>query len=386
MAMTHRERALAALSHQEPDRVPMDLAGTRNSGITLQAYDHLLDWLGMAGESALLERHGSARLMGVAKVDEEILNRLDVDFRIVHMGAPDGWPGREVDGETYEDEWGVVRRRPPTSLYYDMIHSPLAGEITLDDILRFPWPDPDDEGLYRGLRERAKTLRETTDFAIIMHTSDICIHTSQYMRGFEDWYMDFRAHPDLICALMDAVLEIRLHTARRSLELVGDLVDVVSVGDDVADQRGPQVSPAMFRQYIKPRFARYYDMVHSLTSAKIVHHSCGSVYKLLPDFIDLGIDAIHPVQVTAADMETARLKQEFGDQLVFWGGIDTQHVLPRGSVEEVRQEVRRRIGDLAPGGGYVLGAVHNIQPDVPPENIWAMYEAARQVGRYPISV
>ena len=386
MTMTHRERVLAALSHQKPDRVPIDLGGTRNSGITLQAYEPLLDWLGLTGESSLLQRHGSARLMGVAKVDEEVLKRLDVDLRIVVIGSPDNWPGRELDEQTYEDEWGVVRRRPPTSLYYDMIHSPLAGDISLSDITNFPWPDPDDPGLYRGLRERAKVLRETTDYAVVLHTTDICIHMSQYMRGFEDWYMDFRANPDLICALMDAVLEIRLHMARRALEEVADLVDVVSVGDDVADQRGPQVSPAMFRQFIKPRFARYFDQVRSFTSAKIVFHSCGSVYKLLPDFIDLGIDAIHPVQVTAADMETARLKREFGDKLVFWGGIDTQHVLPTGSIEDVREEVRRRIGDLAPGGGYILGAVHNIQPDVSPENIWAMYEAAREIGRYPIAV
>jgi uroporphyrinogen decarboxylase len=386
--MIHRERVLAALSHREPDRVPLDLGATRNSSIIVDAYQRLVKWLGLTDEVEVdvLQQLGAARGLRLAQVDEQILRRLDVDLRAVFLGPPDNWQDIELDERTYQDQWGVVRCRPPTSYYYDIIHWPLAGDITPSDIVRWPWPDPEDPGLVRGLRERAQKLRETTDYAVVLHLGNIFIHQSQYMRGFEDWYMDFAANPSLICMLMDAILETRLVITRRALEKVGDLIDVVSFSDDIADQRGPMISPAMFRRYLKPRFARYFDLVHSLTSAKVLFHSCGAVRKLLPDFIDLGIDCVNPVQVSAADMDTTRLKREFGDKLVFWGGIDTQHVLPQGSVEDVRDEVRHRIRDLAPRGGYILCAVHNIQPDVPPENVWAMYEAALETGQYPITL
>jgi len=386
--MTHRERVLAALSHREPDRVPLDLGATRNSSIVVDAYQRLVEWLGLADALEVdIPRHlGAARGLRLAQVDEQILRRLDVDMRPVFLGPLDNWQDIDLDEHTYQDQWGVVRRRPPTSYYYDIVRSPLAGDITISDILRLSWPDPEDPGLVRGLRERAQKLRETTDYAIVLHLGNIFIHQSQYIRGFEDWYIDFAANPALVCALMDTILEIRLVITRRALEEVGDLIDVVSVSDDVADQRGPVISPTMFRHYLKPRFARYFELVHSLTSARVLFHSCGSVYKLLSDFIDLGMDCINPVQVSAADMDTARLKREFGDRLVFWGGIDTQRVLPQGSVDDVRGEVRRRVRDLAPGGGYILCAVHNVQPDVPPENVWTMYEAALEMGRYPITL
>lgn len=382
--MTHRERVLAALSHREPDRVPVDLGATRNTGITQHAYKRLVDWLGLSEQVRSAGQAGIGRALGLAQVDEQVLQHFDVDLRGVFLGPPDNWKDIELDERTYQDQWGVVRRQPPTSYYYDVIRSPLAGEIGPSDITHHPWPDPEDPGLVRGLRERAQKLREATDYAVVLHLSDIFVHTSQYMRGFEDWYVDFAANPSLICMLMDAILEIRLVEARRALKEVGDLVDVVSVSDDVASQSGPQLSPAMFRRYLKPRFARYLEQVRSLTDAKILFHSCGSVYQLLPDFIELGIDCINPVQVSAADMDTAKLKREFGDRLTFWGAIDTQRVLPLGNAIDVREEVRRRVRDLAPGGGYILSAVHNIQPDVPPENVAAMYRAALELGQYPI--
>jgi len=259
-----------------------------------------------------------------------------------------------------------------------VVESPLGSEITVADVARYPWPDPTDPGYVRGLRERALRIRETTDCALVLHLSDVFVHTSQYLRGFEKWYMDMVLDQQLIGALMDAVLEIRMEIARRALALVGDLIDVVSTADDVADQRGPQMSPRLYRKMIKPRHARYLALIRSLTGATLLFHSCGSVVDLLPDFIDMGIQALNPVQVTARGMDTAQLKAQFGDALVFWGGVDTMHVLPNGTPDDVRAEVRRRIADLAPGGGYVLTAVHNIQPDVPPENIVAMYEAARE--------
>ena len=204
------------------------------------------------------------------------------------------------------------------------------------------------------------------------------------MRGYEDWYADVALNADLVGALMDAVLEFDLAVMEQALDLVGEDIDVILFGDDVTTQSGPMISPKSYRKLIRPRHERLFDFIHDRTDAKIMYHSCGSAYCFMEDFIDIGVDIINPVQVSAADMDTARLKAEFGDRISFWGGIDTQSVLPHGTEEEVRAEVEKRIADLAPGGGYVLAPVHNIQPDVPPENIVAMCDHAKVVGTYPI--
>ncbi|MHB8991373.1 MAG: uroporphyrinogen decarboxylase family protein, partial [Chloroflexota bacterium] len=201
---------------------------------------------------------------------------------------------------------------------------------------------------------------------------------SQYLRGFQDWYMDMAADQRLLGALMDAIVETTIAMARPILREVGDMVDIVFTGDDLGTQGGPQMSPEAYRKVIKPRHARFFRQVREICPhATIALHSCGSVYALLPDLIDVGIQLLHPIQVSARDMEPARLKAEFGDRLSFWGGIDSQRVLPNGTPEEVRAEVRRRLAEMGRGGGYMVGAVHNIQPDVPIENVVAMFDQAR---------
>jgi uroporphyrinogen decarboxylase len=367
-----------------PDRVPVDLGSTRNSGILQAPYEALATYLGLdAGAETPPDvgGHGIGKVLGLATPSEAVLQRLDVDLRGVFLGKaessaetllPDGPDGSAM----HRDEFGVVRRCPPGGHYFDVVHSPLGGEITASDITRHPWPDPTDSGVTRGLREKALRLRETTDCALVLHLTDIFVHTTQYVRGFEAWYMDLVLAPDLIGALMDAVLEIRMEVARRALDAVGDLVDVVSTADDVADQRGPQMSLATYRSLIKPRHARYLRQIREMTDATLLYHSCGSVVDLLPDFVDMGIQALNPIQVTARGMDPASLKAQWGEHLAFWGGVDTMYVLPRGTPAEVRAETRRRIAEMGEGGGYVVAAVHNIQPDVPPENIVAMVEAA----------
>jgi uroporphyrinogen decarboxylase len=388
--MDHRTRVLTALNHQEPDRIPLDLGSTRNTGILQEPYQALVDYLdlgpagGEDGELVDPASHGISKVLGLATPDEAVLERLGIDFRGVYIGKADVSmesllsDGSDGKGLVHQDEFGVVRKCPPSGHYFDVVRSPLAGDISVADVARWPWPDPTDPGYVRGLREKARRLHETTDYAVVLHLSDIFVHTSQYMRGFESWYMDLVLNPDLISALMDAILEVRLEIARRALSEVGDLIDIVSCADDVADQRGPQMSLDLYRRLIKPRHARYLDLLRSMTSAKILYHSCGAVADLIPDFLDMGIEILNPVQVSAHGMDTAALKAAYGDRLTFCGGVDTMRVLPFGTPEEVRAEVRRRLLDLAPGGGYILTAVHNIQPDVPPENIVAMYDAARQ--------
>lgn len=384
--MKPRERLRMALDHQQPDRVPMDLGATRNSGITMPAYQRLVTHLGLDIETQPLGTTGTSRILGVASPDERVLERLGIDVRGVFLGPPDNWRDIELPDNAYQDEWGVVWQRPPSSLYYDPVRFPLAGDISLQDVMNYPWPDlADDPGFTRGLRERALWLQEHTDYGIVLHLQDICVHYSQWLRGYENWYMDFHLNPDVLCAIMDAILERRMAVAERAVDAVGDIVDVVSCSDDVADQRGPMVSPASYRTFIKPRHRRFFDMIHARTNAKVLFHTDGSLPKLLPDFIEIGIDFINPVQVSAHDMDdTARLKREFGDELGFWGAIDNVRVLPHGTPQDVHAEVRRRVHDLGQNGGYVLAVVHNIQPDVPPENIVAVYDAVRASAGDPM--
>jgi len=380
MSLSHRERVVKTLRHQEADRVPFDLGSTRNSSIHLVAYQKLKAHFGVKAEDRILHK-----FMQIATVDEPILQALDIDFRCVSPGRPESRPEIPVGEDGYQDEYGVVRRKPSRSFYYDMVKSPLAGAITLQDILKFPWPDPTDPGYTRGLRQQMLQLRHNTDYAIVLNLSSAFVHLTQFLRGFEDWFIDLAADQKLAEALFDATVEHNAAIAENVLKVGGDLADIVSTGDDLGTQNGPLVSPELYRKLFKPRHKKFLDTIRKHTSAFIHFHSCGSIYKLLGDLIDIGVDAIHPVQVAARDMDSHNLKKEFGDRLTFWGGVDTQRVLPKGTVGEVKKEVKRRIEDFAPGGGYILGAVHNIQADVPVENILALYEAGREYGRYPIA-
>ncbi|MHB0870106.1 MAG: uroporphyrinogen decarboxylase family protein [Chloroflexota bacterium] len=371
--MTHRERVLAALNHQQPDRVPIDFGGSRCSSIHVVGYERLKRHFGIEVPSVI-----SDRMMQPVLVDERILEGFDVDTRALVPGAPDRGGDVELDPISYRDEWGVVRSKPPGSYWYDLRESPLSGEISAKDIARYRWPDPEDPGRVRGLRRRAQALKQKGDYALVLNLTVGVVHISQYLRGFQDWYMDMAADQRLLGALMDAIVETTIAMARPILREVGDMVDIVFTGDDLGTQGGPQMSPEAYRKVIKPRHARFFRQVREICPhATIALHSCGSVYALLPDLIDVGIQLLHPIQVSARDMEPARLKAEFGDRLSFWGGIDSQRVLPNGTPEEVRAEVRRRLAEMGRGGGYMVGAVHNIQPDVPIENVVAMFDQAR---------
>jgi uroporphyrinogen decarboxylase len=377
--MTPRERVRAALAHQEPDRVPLDLGSTGNTGITAIAYRRLLSHLGIEAEVVVWDR-----MQQLAVPDERALLRLGIDTRGIWPGGPDNRPDRDLEGDSYEDEWGVARSRPPGGYYYDLVRSPLAGDVTMSDVRSFPWPDPDDPGRVRGLRDKAIAIRERTPYALVVHASNGFITRSQYLRGFEDWFTDLLAQPDLVGYLMDHTLEFQIAATEAVLREVGDIADVVMFGDDIGVQHGPMVSPQVYRKLVKPRQAKLFARVHELTSARLLYHTCGSVVQLIDDLIEIGVEVLNPVQVAAAGMDTEELKRRFGDRIAFWGGVDTQRVMPMGTPDEVRAEARRRIRDLAPGGGYVVDTVHNVQADVPPENICALYEEAAHFGHYPI--
>ena len=381
--MTHRERVLAACNHQEPDRVPVDIGATKVTSIHRVAYQNLRKHLGLE----LREETLWDRVQQIVLPDEDLLQHFDVDTRPLFAGPPDSFKPIELGGHRFRDQWNVVRRKPENGFYYDIVESPLAGEPTLDDLDRFSWPDPDDPGIVRGVGQRAAALHEQTDYAVVFHLSANILHTSQYLRGFEGWFMDIALRPDFMAALMDRILGIHLRTINNLFrEVNGAHVDVVFLSDDLATDRGPMISPASYRELLKPRHHKLIETVKNHTDAKILYHSCGAVHHFIDDLIEIGVDAINPVQVSAQGMETSYLKESFGNRITFWGGIDSRYFLPQGSVDEVKAEVKRVIGDLAPHGGYVLNFVHNAQPDVKPENICAMIETAREVGTYPISV
>jgi uroporphyrinogen decarboxylase len=368
--VTGRERVLAALAHEQPDRVPLDLGATRDSSIVVEGYERLKAHFGLEAEDRL-----TSRMMRVVDVDERILQALAIDVRGVFPGGP---PDTLIGEDRYSDEWGVERVRPEGSHYFDELSFPLAGPLTVAEIARYPWPDPDHPARTQGLLERVREIRDRSDCAVVLNLPSGFVHTSQYLRGFEDWFIDVAADRRLAAALYDAVLEVSLAICRNILAVVGDEVDVLMASDDLGLQHGLMMAPEAYRELIKPRHRRYFQAMHDMSPGKLFFHTCGSVADIMEDLIEIGVDVLHPVQVTATGMEPTTLKAHYGDRLAFWGAIDTQHVLPYGTVAQVEAEVEQRIEELGAGGGYVLGAVHNIQPDVPLENILAMYRHARE--------
>jgi uroporphyrinogen decarboxylase len=275
-------------------------------------------------------------------------------------------------------EYGVVRTMPPGSYYYDLTGSPLADDATMSAIASHRWPDPDDPGRYRGLRERARYLHEETGYSVVANLNCSFFLRCFELRGWSNFYMDLAANTEFAEALMDRYLDIRLRMAELAMEQIGEYIDVVMVtSDDLGMIDRPLISPPMYRELVKPRQKRTFDFFKKRTDAKLFYHNDGAIHPFIPDFIEIGVDALNPIQLNAAGMgDTKKLKAEFGDKLTFWGAIDTHHVLPKGSPEEVRAEVKQRIIDLGPGGGYVVCSVHNIQPEVPLENTVAMVDAA----------
>ncbi|MBN1685858.1 MAG: hypothetical protein JW852_04340 [Spirochaetales bacterium] len=379
--MTPRERVMAALNHEEPDRVPIDLSQAAGDAITAIAYKNLLNHLGITDRAIKIQ----TKLSQTAVVDEDILKRFRVDFRRLDLGAPDNWKDEPVGEDGYRDEYGLVRKRPKGGYYYDIIGSPIKDD-TLDAIAKHKWPDPDDPGRYRGLRERARELHEETDYAVVLNVNCAFFLRCAELRGWENFYMDMAGNPDFARALMDHYLDIRLKIAGRALEEVGENIDIVLVSsDDLGMADRTIVSPDMYRELIKPGQKRTFDFFKERTPAKRFYHCDGAIYPIIEDLIEIGVEALNPIQVSAAGMgDTKKLKEEFGDRLTFWGAIDTYKVLPYGTPRDVRSEVKQRIEDLGHGGGYVICSVHNIQPEVPPENVLAMFDASDEFGKYPL--
>jgi uroporphyrinogen decarboxylase len=371
--MRGRERILASISHQQPDKIPIDFGSTKVSSIVLEGYERLKTHFGIFSETVLLDK-----MQRIVEVDEAILQTLNIDTRGIFQGEPTLKNKAEDLGlGRYRDIWGVERAQPEGSYYYDIVKFPLAGEITLSDIGGYPWPDPNDPGSRIGVKNRLSWIRKNTDCAAILSLPPPFIHISQYLRGFYDWYLDFMLHTNVLEALFDAVLEINMEIAKNLLMEVGQEVDIVYCADDLGTQNGPQVSPDHFKKYLKPRLFKFLRQVHDLSPCKILFHTCGSVAPLLDDLIEIGVDVLNPVQISAKGMDPVELRRKYKGKLAFWGAMDTQKILPHGSVEDVKKMVEERIEQMGEGGGYVLTSVHKVQPDVPLDNLLAMFQHAR---------
>lgn len=401
MSMSSRERVLAAINHREPDRVPIDLGGTRVTSIEPGVYARLRERLGIQGDPV--------KVMDVwqmlAWVEQPAVERLGVDVlpvpRLVQdFGMRiDAWrPWQLDDGtpvqmpanfEPVQDSEGslciyqdgeLVGKKVPASPFFDRmvefkVYDPLPP------VESFQMPIFTDEDL-AWRRHWAETLRARTDKALVGEFGPILGRWGSY----QEWMYTIAANPDYVLAYYERKIENLLTNLKLYADAVGDNIDVVWWGEDFGTQTGLMISPRMFKQMVAPYYRRLFDWVHTHTSWQVFFHCCGAIYPIIGTWIECGVDILNPVQTTATGMEPTKLKAEFGDRLVFWGGgIDTQTVLPFGTLEEIRQQVRERIRIFGPRGGFVFNPIHNIQNDVTVDRLLAMFDAVHEYGQYPLS-
>jgi uroporphyrinogen decarboxylase len=387
--MTSYERLMTTLAHKEPDRIPFDLGGTLVSGINIHALRRLKPLLGLDTEPQVLDR-----VTQMAETGDDVRLRMGVDVKSVRpraasasalardLGVTDGY-------DRLVDEFGMGWQMPLDGHYYDLYLSPLAAAQTVQDIENYPWPDPLDAARFAGYRARADDVvfNERRGFVAERMSSGMWEH-AMWLRGYEQFYADMVLQPELVHALMSKELELKMAYWGRVIEELEGHTIIVSEADDLGGQDGLLVSLGMYKELIWPYHKRLFEFLKAKakgdTRVLIFFHNDGAIYETLPLLVEIGVDIINPWQVNCRGMEdTAKFKREWGKDLTVWGGsCDTQRVLPFGTPQEVRDETRRRIETLAPGGGFVFAPIHVIQGGVPPENIVAWWETLQEYGGY----
>ncbi|MHB8773033.1 MAG: uroporphyrinogen decarboxylase family protein [Syntrophales bacterium] len=356
--------------------MPIDFGGTSATGIQVTAYDRLKKLLGLQTPTNVTNRRAQ-----LVAVEEAIKDRFHSDVDGIALNPPAGLPrGADLPPDASVDEWGVQWLSGPTG-EHTATNPPLAGIETAAEVEAYPsWPDPADPARYAGLREKVLDLKARSRRAIAFNLGGQIASQARNMRGFEQWCMDFILNPALAEAVMRKIMTIDMIMAERALAAIGDLVDVVTVADDLATQNGPMMSPAVYREIIKPLQQELFGFIKARTRAKLFYHCCGAASFFLEDLLEAGIDILNPVQVSAANMQPEYLKKDYGSRVTFWGGVDTQRLLPFGTPQEVADGVKRLIDVMAPGGGFILAPVHNIRPEVPPENLIALFDTVWEYG------
>jgi len=375
--MNSRERVAYALNHKQPDKVPISLGGHICDSFTKYAKDNYERYLGFEASPHIVTN----KPMGSVATPEKILEIYNTDFRTVRMKAAEKDSTVILEDGSYIDEFGCLWK--PCEYYYDIVKRPLSGVIDKSDIIRSKWPDPYDPGRIRGLKQEAQYLRENTGYSIVADFA--CagpFEASLFIRGWDDFLCDLYTDPKLAEALMDKITEIDMQFWDAFLSEVGEYVDVICFGDDLAMQDRPIISVEIYDKLIKKYHKKLYSYVKTKTRAKVFQHCCGSVYVLLPGLIEAGVEILNPIQTSAKNMEPWRLKKEYGSELVFWGGLDVQNILPFGMPEEIDAEIKKLMEILGKGGGYIFAPAHNIQPLVPAKNIEAMFEASLKYRNY----
>jgi len=397
--MNSRERVVAALSHRQPDRLPLDLGSSIVTGINAMGYVRLKRHLGLGGPV----RVPNVVLL-LAEVEPAIVERWGLDVLPVprffaapeaplsgrwrEHPLPDGSPALFPEGLPLrvraDGSWELTEAGQPASILapgsgsFVPARFPLAG-ATVEQLDAWQ-PETIGQEELEFLSATARRLYEDTDKALFGWFGGSIFEQAQFLCGWEEFLVRLYGEPRFSDLLLEKLTAAVIADLSKYLQAVGRHIQVIGFGDDFGFQGGLQVAPELFRSRIKPHLARIYAAARAASPARVFLHSCGSVYALIEDFIECGVDILNPVQTSAAGMEPERLKREFGERLCFWGGgADAQRILPLGTPEEVRRDVRRRIEVFAPGGGYVFAPIHDLQADVPPENVVAMYEEAASI-------
>jgi uroporphyrinogen decarboxylase len=385
MSLTPRERVLAAINHEEPDRVPIVLGVSNATGIKMKPYQGLKKILGIEAEDRYIYDWPE---LGTADPDEETMLRLHSDVRGVWDREPQRTMERNLAREPHSpciDSWGSGQKEISPGEWFPGIH-PMADATTLEEIENYPWPDMMDPTRVQDVREKAKRLADENRYAILATPWLLFpFERSFAMQGMDKFLGNMIRFPDFAQALMERIAELCKTLMGQFLQELDGNVDIIKIGDDLGMQQGLLISPDMYRKMLKPIHADFISFIKSRTDAKVFFHSDGDIFDLTEDLVEIGVDILNPIQTSAGRMsDLSALKNRYGKEIVFCGAIDTHRVLPHGTPEDVRQEVRRVIGLLGSGGGYMVGAVHTIMNDVPPENILAMVDAVEEFGAYPL--
>jgi len=383
MPLTSRERVLAVLNHEIPDRVPIIIGASNATGISMPTYQKLKKVLGVESPDGFLYDWPE---LGTAKIDEVILERLHSDVRGVWDREPASIREKNAvrePGSPYFNSWGVGSVEGDPGTWFPAIH-PMADTHSIADVESYPWPDMNDPTRVAHVRAEAQKLAQENKYAILATPwLAFPLERAFALQRMDRFMLSLGRHPDFAKALLARLTDLCKTLMGNFLRECGDNIDMIKIGDDLGMQNSLLMSPKMYREILKPFHADYLAFIRSHTRAKVFFHADGDVYPLIPDFIEMGVDILNPIQTSAGKMSDLEgLKKQFGRNIIFCGAIDTHRVLPFGTPDEVRMEVKRIINILGRGGGYMLASVHTVMSDVSPENVLAMVDAVDELGWY----
>jgi len=387
MKYTSYERVKSALEHREPDRIPLDIGGALVAGININVLEKLSECLGLKKPVNLYDK-----ITQLGEVNDELIDKLGIDIKNVAPEAPEKkglFKDIGLDGGHYKliDEFGIGWKMPEEDgHFYDLYLHPLRDAKTVEDVKKYPWPDPTDSLRYIDLKKKAdEVVCEQKKAYFLERMSAGMWENAMWMAGYEKFFMDMITNKKLIHAIMDKFLEIKMKYWERALDAVGENVMIVSAADDLGTKDGLLVSLELYKELIWPYHKKLFEFIKEKAKSKvyIFFHNDGAVKETIPLLIEAGVDILNPVQVNCKGMEdTKSLKKEFGKDLTFWGGSCDNSIMAFGSPEEVREETKRRINDLAPGGGFIFAPIHIIQSVVPVKNLIAWWETFQEYSNY----